>query len=318
MSQKSFFSVVIPLYNKERYITKTLESVLNQTFDNFEIIVVDDGSTDKSYKIVEAIKDHRIRLVGQENAGPSKARNRGIKEANGKYIAFLDADDLWMPEKLQEHYIFAVENPDIVWSCSGYRAEGGKREEQFLYAKEGVIKNALDAIIDEISINSSTAVIKRSVFNDTRLLFNESVRRSEDREVWLKMACLFPTMGYIKSVLSVYRVNAEGSLSASALDEIDFPFLSLNERIEDVSSSIDVGRKEKVLFYLKNYNIERVLGIWGWTYSFKQCEKLFEGHVGDKLLSILAYWDFLPLLVKKVTVKLYLFFAKKQRTLNKV
>lgn len=310
MSQKPFFSVVVPLYNKERYIAKTLASIINQSFKNFEIIVIDDGSKDKSCEIVESIKDNRLYLIQQENGGPSKARNRGIKEANGQYIAFLDADDLWMPEKLQEHYVFAVENPDIVWSCTGYRAEGGKRVEQIIYDKKGVLDDALDAIIDGIPINSSTAVIKKSVFNDTRLLFNESVKRSEDREVWLKIACLFPKIGNIKSVLTIYRVNAEGSLSASSLKELDFPFLSLQNRIEDVLSSIDIVRKKKVLSYLKYYNVQRVLSLWGWTDSFRQCKKFFEGYVDDSLLSVLEYWDFLPLVIKKVAVKIYLLLQK--------
>ena len=88
-------SVVIPLYNKEKYIKRAIESVLNQTFQKFEIIVVNDGSTDKSAEIVQNIKDPRIRLINQKNAGVSAARNRGIQEAKYEYIAFLDADDFW-------------------------------------------------------------------------------------------------------------------------------------------------------------------------------------------------------------------------------
>jgi len=310
MNKKPYFSVVIPLYDKEKYISKTLESVLKQTFENFEIIVIDDGSTDKSCEIVRSIKDSRIRLIRQENGGPSKARNRGIQEAKGEFIAFLDADDEWLPEKLEKQYEFHCENPNVVWSCTGYRAEGGKRTEQFLYAEEGVLDDALDAIVKGVSINSSTAAIQRDVFDDNRLLFNESVRRSEDREVWLKMACLFPKIGYIKKVLTIYRVNAQGSLSASAINEMDFPFLSLNKRIEDVLSSINIDRQEKILSYLKNYNIERILGVWGWTRSFKDCQKIFEGYVSVRFLALLKNLDFLPSIVKKIAVKLYIFITK--------
>ena len=101
---RPFFSVVIPLYNKQNYIKETIKSVLNQTFQNFEIVVVNDGSKDDSIKIIESIQDYRIKLVHQENSGVSVARNMGIKEANAKYIAFLDADDLWLPEFLQTIY----------------------------------------------------------------------------------------------------------------------------------------------------------------------------------------------------------------------
>lgn len=94
-------SVVIPLYNKEKSIAQTLECVLNQTYKDFEVIVVDDGSKDNSAAIVEAFNDERIRLVRQKNGGVSAARNRGTAEARGEYVAFLDADDAWKQNHLE-------------------------------------------------------------------------------------------------------------------------------------------------------------------------------------------------------------------------
>lgn len=94
-------SVVIPLYNKEKSIAQTLECMLNQTYKDFEVIVVDDGSKDNSAAIVEAFNDERIRLVRQKNGGVSAARNRGTAEARGEYVAFLDADDIWKQNHLE-------------------------------------------------------------------------------------------------------------------------------------------------------------------------------------------------------------------------
>lgn len=94
-------SIVIPLYNKEKQIAHTLQSVFAQTFQDFEIVIVDDGSTDNSVMEVKKFDDPRVLLIQQSNAGVSAARNRGIEEANGELIAFLDADDEWMPEFLQ-------------------------------------------------------------------------------------------------------------------------------------------------------------------------------------------------------------------------
>ena len=94
-------SVVIPLYNKEKSIAQTLECVLNQTYKDFEVIVVDDGSKDNSAAIVAQFTDTRIHLIRQENGGVSAARNRGIEEAQGKYVAFLDADDVWLTDHLE-------------------------------------------------------------------------------------------------------------------------------------------------------------------------------------------------------------------------
>ena len=90
-------SVIIPLYNKEKIVERSVNSVLSQSFKNFELIIVDDGSTDNSFEIVNNIKDDRIRLMRQENGGPSKARNTGAKRACGEWIVFLDADDELLP-----------------------------------------------------------------------------------------------------------------------------------------------------------------------------------------------------------------------------
>ena len=103
------FTVIIPLYNKEPYIKRALETVLNQTYDNFEMIIIDDGSTDEGVRIVSSIQDTRIKVFSQINSGVSAARNRGALLAKNQYLAFLDADDTWEPNFLQEiseHGIF--------------------------------------------------------------------------------------------------------------------------------------------------------------------------------------------------------------------
>ena len=121
-------SVVIPLYNKEGQIAHTLQSVFTQTFQNFEIVIVDDGSTDNSVEEVEKFDDSRIRLIHQTNAGVSAARNRGIEEASGELIAFLDADDVWMPEYLATQYGLYQKYPECsVYACNyEFRDSEGK------------------------------------------------------------------------------------------------------------------------------------------------------------------------------------------------
>jgi len=114
-------SVIIPLYDKEPYIQRALDSVAAQTFDDFELIVVDDGSTDGGAGVVEAFTDSRVRLVRQPNAGPGGARNRGIAEARGEILAFLDADDEWLPRYLEEG-IAALDaaGPEVAAATCGY------------------------------------------------------------------------------------------------------------------------------------------------------------------------------------------------------
>lgn len=112
-------SVVIPLYNKEKQIRATLESVLSQSYQDFEIVIVNDGSTDRSVEEAAAVNDSRIRFIHQENAGVSAARNRGIEEARGEFIAFLDADDRWKPEYLQTQYELTQLYPECsVFACN--------------------------------------------------------------------------------------------------------------------------------------------------------------------------------------------------------
>lgn len=106
-------SVIIPLYNKERFILEALYSVLNQSYADFEVVIVDDGSTDGSVEIVQGVSDSRIRLVSQQNAGPSAARNRGVREAYYDWIVFLDADDMMLPDSLATFASVIASHSDI-------------------------------------------------------------------------------------------------------------------------------------------------------------------------------------------------------------
>lgn len=110
-------SVVIPLYNKEASIAQSLKSVLSQEYDDYEVVIVDDGSTDGSVGVVEAMNDPHIRLIKQENGGPSKARNTGVKNAKGEWIYFIDADDELLPGALEffAQNIEKHKNVDIFW-----------------------------------------------------------------------------------------------------------------------------------------------------------------------------------------------------------
>jgi hypothetical protein len=114
-------SVIIPLYNKAPYVGRTLDSILAQTFRDFEVIVVDDGSTDAGAEVVACCPDPRVRLLRQDNAGPGAARNRGLAEARGTYVAFLDADDEWLPAYLEKSVaLLEAHGPAAATVSSGY------------------------------------------------------------------------------------------------------------------------------------------------------------------------------------------------------
>jgi glycosyltransferase involved in cell wall biosynthesis len=303
MIDNYFFSVIVPLYNKEQYINETLKSILKQTFQDFEIIVIDDGSTDSGCEIVKSIEDPRIRLIHQDNGGPSKARNRGIKEARGKYIAFLDADDSWLPEKLERQHQLLLNSPGIVWSCSSYKIIGGIKEKTVRFSQAGVLPDAIDALVEGLSIWTSTVVIKKDVFKNDRLLFNENFSRSEDREVWYKLACLYPEIGYINEELAIYNIKLDGSLTNTATDKEDFSFLSLASRIDKELNSIDNIRKNKLIKKLYSINKDGIIRVWGKKKDFNGYIVLFTPYVDEKLLKFLSYTSFFPVLVRKVIWK---------------
>jgi len=143
----SHISCIIPVKNRGQLVLKAIESALRQDVSGLEIVVVDDGSTDKSCEIIESIKDDRIHLIHKKNGGVSSARNRGIQEAKGEFIAFLDADDEWLPNKLEKQYILHKKNPKLIWSSSGYiLINKNRKDKKIIFHKEGVLSDAIYAI----------------------------------------------------------------------------------------------------------------------------------------------------------------------------
>lgn len=137
-----FISVVIPLFNKEKSIQNTIESVLNQSFQDFEILIIDDGSTDHSAKIVSGFNNQKIRYIKKENGGPSSARNLGVKKASGDWIYFLDADDLMECNTLLHFAGLINENPSInVFASNFYIKKGRLFKKQSIYMKNGILSN---------------------------------------------------------------------------------------------------------------------------------------------------------------------------------
>lgn len=225
-------SVVMPMYNVERYIGEAIQSVLDQDFEDFELIVINDASTDRSSDICHSFKDPRIRVIAQRNRGLAGARNTGIAAATGRFIAFLDSDDRWHPSKLGLHFIHLRANPDIDVSYSGSRFinEAGQPLKLAMRPKlEGVTPAH---IIKRNPIgNGSVPVIRRSALDqvafphpeepDRMCWFDESFRQSEDIEMWLRLAagagCRFEG---ISGLLTEYRV-ASGGLSANIARQYD-------------------------------------------------------------------------------------------------
>lgn len=187
-------TVVIPLYNKENTIAKALNSVLAQSYQDFEVVVVDDGSTDNGAAVVELYTDPRIRLISQENAGVSAARNHGIAEARGEYVAFLDADDEWMPEFLEEIVALQQGFPNCRAQATTYvQCQNGEKKNIILNrlpfsGEQGVLTNYF-----EVATHSNPPVWTGAVCIERALLqelggFPLGIKSGEDLLTWARIA----------------------------------------------------------------------------------------------------------------------------------
>lgn len=225
-------SIIIPTYNVEKYIADTVESVLAQTYSNFELLIIDDESPDRSVEICQQFNDPRIKIIHQKNQGLAGARNTGIRNASGDYIAFLDGDDLWEPEKLAKHVAHLEQSPSVgvSFSRSAFIDEDGERLDIYQMPKLKDISKA-DVFCRNPISNGSAAVFRREVFEGIKFrdqvngesldcYFDNRFRLSQDIECWLRI--VIQTSWQIEGIpeaLTLYRVNS-GGLSADLLPKM--------------------------------------------------------------------------------------------------
>ncbi len=219
---KPLVSIIVTCYNYGNFITECLNSVQQQSFENFEVIVVDDGSTDNSeIYINNFLKDKRFKYIKQKNQGQAFAKNRGIKESMSQYIAFLDADDVWESEKLIEQLpLFKSENIGIVFSKSRHINKNSKflphsNTNYYLQPRRGDVLNYL--IYDNF-IYFSSAVIKKDCFNEFGL-FDTSLLMGIDWDFWLRCATKFH-FDFHEDFLLRYRTGHSGQMSNNLLTRI--------------------------------------------------------------------------------------------------
>ena len=203
-------SVIIPAYNAEEHIAETLDSVLAQTYSEFEVIVVDDGSRDQTASIVKQYQEacpEKVRMIQKENAGPAKARNVGIKASTGEYIAFVDADDLWLPEKLEKQVSYFEKQPSqvgLVYSDARKFDQDGVWVNINCPRFNGKIyKNLLNSMIPNQSV-----MVRKKCFEDVGY-FEEFLDIIEDHDMWLRI-CMKYEISCLYEVLSLYREHSQG------------------------------------------------------------------------------------------------------------
>ena len=209
-----FFSVIIPVFNKEKFIEVTLKSVLNQTFIDFEILIINDGSTDNSAQLIKGFDDPRIRYYYKENSGVSSARNDGIEKTQSNYISFIDADDYWYPDFLEEMYKIIQKHPEQKVFSAAIEIETSKKVIPASYSiiktNDHEIVNYFTASYKETVICTSCAVFHKSIFEETGN-FDIAIKSGQDTDLWIRIGMNFPIV-FSWKILARY-VYDENSLS---------------------------------------------------------------------------------------------------------
>ncbi len=213
-------SVIIPAYNSEKTIKATIESVIKQTFSDWELIIINDGSQDSTLDIALQVKDSRIKVFSFDNAGLSASRNRGLKRAVGEFVSFLDADDIWTSDKLAIQLKALQENPQaaVAYSWTDYIDENGK------FAFSGSYINVNGDVYEHLLMsdfleNGSNPLIRKEAFTALDG-FDETLRAAEDWDMWLRLANKFDFV-CVPSVQILYRVTAN-SVSSNVINQEKF------------------------------------------------------------------------------------------------
>lgn len=222
-AEEKTVSVIVPAYNCDKYVAAALESIFNQTYKKLEVIVINDGSTDNTRSVLEKFGD-RIVLIDQKNSGPATARNRGLEKATGSYVAFLDGDDLWEPNKLAEQIAVLEKNPDValVYSNLEHFYEGtDKRIKGPSVLPSGFV---LDKLLVESFIALPTVVVRAEVIKEIGG-FDESLYTAEDLNLYLKIARDHKFIGvdkvFLRRRLHGNNTSERTNIKRGTLDNLD-------------------------------------------------------------------------------------------------
>ncbi|WP_375493076.1 glycosyltransferase [uncultured Nostoc sp.] len=276
-------SVIIPAYNSEKTIKQTIQSVLNQTFTNLELIVINDGSQDSTLEVVTQFQDSRIKVFSYANAGGNVSRNRGLHHAVGEFVSFLDADDLWTPDKLQSQLKALQENATakVAYGWTDYIDTNGK------FILSGKRINVNGNIYEELLLNNFLENGSNPLIDKKALItlggFDESLNAAQDWDMWLRLASKFNFV-CVPSVQILYRISANSVSSNLVRQEkacLQVLERAYKERPSTLKNSWDIslGNLYKYLVckaLQKPFNRQKALSsaIFLWKYFFNEPSKL--------------------------------------------
>ena len=246
-------SVILPVYNAEEFLVEAINSILQQTFEDFEFIIIDDGSTDETTEIIHAYHDSRIKyLKNPQNQGIVKTLNNGLLHANGKYIARMDADDISYPTRLEIQYKYLEEHPNIGVIGTGIELFGDTIHDYRLFSNSS--KKLKAELLFNSCIPHPTAMIRRSILVDNNLTYNENYYGREDFAPWSEIS-KYSDIGMINQVLHKYRLH-EKQITAKQDEQKSINSRKFLEyRMSDIGYSFSNNEEDIFLQYcLGKYN----------------------------------------------------------------
>jgi glycosyltransferase involved in cell wall biosynthesis len=261
MNNSSKISVVITCYNYGGYLPCALDSVLSQTYGNYEIILVNDGSTDNTDEVVKPyLSNPKIKYIRQANAGQANAKNTGIKHATGEYVAFLDADDIWDETKLEKQVLlFSDLHIAVVYSNTKYIDENGQALADVMNTMKKHRGNILKKILLDNFIPFSSSIIRRSVLSEFNG-FDETLKMSIDWDLWLRISTKYE-FDYIDEALLIYRVGHSGQMSKNytvrqeCCDRISENFIN---KYSGLLTKQDIRRAKIYTYNMRGYNYRKI------------------------------------------------------------
>lgn len=295
-------SIIIPLYNKEKYIERTLLSAINQTYKNIEIIIVDDGSTDNSRLICERISNEHpnIMILNQRNRGVAATRNRGIREAKGEYISFLDADDLLDTSFIEKLYD-AIDEANVVYCNHYYRTKDYIRKNKMSFIEGDLLAHYL---YNRCTPNTNSWLIKKSFLLENNFLFPEDRQWGEDMSFFIKLLCHDTNVKCVSERLTTYNQDTEMSLSINTICKIHEDIYWLEDAIQYIKMNVlNANRCKRAIRAIKTYRIpgaviyrlfnnKRVVN----EQNYKEIKKIYSSYIdsfkftnGLKSIKLLVY-----------------------------
>ncbi|MFC4386540.1 glycosyltransferase family 2 protein [Gracilibacillus marinus] len=247
--KKPLVTIFIPVFNSEQYLKESINSILNQTYNNIELLLVDDGSTDNSVKLIQSIDDPRIRLLQNKgNKGIPYTRNVGLREARGKYMAIMDSDDIAMPTRIETQVNYLENNPDIDAIGSYYIkfTDNNERKISVRYTKADEIKMML---LYFTPISNPSSMVRISTVKENNLSYNEDFFVSQDYEFWAQLSKV-GKIEVVEDYLLKYRTGHENITKVSKQEKLEKRNKLISRIHEDLLNyyGINLTEEEKFIY----------------------------------------------------------------------